>query len=174
MKVKLLNKSKFEAPKYAHEGDAGIDLKADFSKVSTITLKVKGDFTAINNPDSAINEGENPIKVLKIYPNTRVLIPTNLHVQLPKGTQLEIRPRSGWALKEGITVLNSPGTVDFNYTGNIGVILINHGYEPVSIEHGDRIAQAVLMPYHSIEWEEVDSLEDTDRGMTGFGDSGKK
>jgi len=173
MQINIVNNSKLELPKYAHNGDAGIDLKADFSKETLKSLKFTGQLSVNNNTDITINNGENPIQSIVLFPNTRVLVPTNLHVQLPKNTQLEIRSRSGWALKEGITLLNSPGTIDSNYTGSIGAILINLSNSPVTISQGDRVAQAVLMPYIPIEWNEVYNLNTTNRGTSGFGDSGK-
>ena len=107
-----------------------------------------------------------------IEPQQRALIPTGLRVALPEGYELQMRPRSGLALKKGITLLNSPGTIDADYRGEIGVILINHSGEPFTVQRGDRIAQMVLARYEKIEWEPVDSLDD--RGDGGFGHSGVK
>lgn len=109
-----------------------------------------------------------------IGPQQRALIPTGLRVALPEGYELQMRPRSGLALKKGITLLNSPGTIDADYRGEIGVILINHSGEPFTVQRGDRIAQMVLARYEKIEWEPVDSLDDSDRGDGGFGHSGVK
>lgn len=109
-----------------------------------------------------------------IEPQQRALIPTGLRVALPEGYELQMRPRSGLALKKGITLLNSPGTIDADYRGEIGVILINHSGEPFTVQRGDRIAQMVLARYEKIEWEPVDSLDDSDRGDGGFGHSGVK
>ena len=109
-----------------------------------------------------------------IEPQQRALIPTGLRVRLPEGYELQMRPRSGLALKKGITLLNSPGTIDADYRGEIGVILINHSGEPFTVQRGDRIAQMVLARYEKIEWEPVDSLDDSDRGDGGFGHSGVK
>lgn len=109
-----------------------------------------------------------------IEPQQRALIPTGLRVALPEGYELQMRPRSGLALKKGITLLNSPGTIDADYRGEIGVILINHSGEPFTVQRGDRIAQIVLARYEKIEWEPVDSLDDSDRGDGGFGHSGVK
>ena len=109
-----------------------------------------------------------------IEPQQRALIPTGLRVALPEGYELQMRPRSGLALKKGITLLNSPGTIDADYRGEIGVILINHSGEPFTVQRGDRIAQMVLARYEKIEWEPVDSLDGSDRGDGGFGHSGVK
>ena len=109
-----------------------------------------------------------------IEPQQRALIPTGLRVALPEGYELQMRPRSGLALKKGITLLNSPGTIDADYRGEIGVILINHSGEPFTVQRGDRIAQMVLARYEKIEWEPVDSLDDSDRGDGGSGHSGVK
>lgn len=140
--VKVVNKSNHNLPSYACKGDAGVDLKA--------------------NLDSPIS----------IKPLERVLIPTGLYIKLPEGYELQIRPRSGNALKKGLTVLNTPGTIDENYIGPIGVILINLSSETQIVNPGDRIAQAVLKKVSTIEWEEVKELPKTERGDGGFGHSG--
>lgn len=108
-----------------------------------------------------------------LYPGKPECIPTGLKVAIPSGYELQIRPRSGLALKYGITVLNTPGTIDEDYRGEIGVILINHGTEPFVIERGMRIAQAVLAPVTRLHWVPVDTLDDTARGAGGFGSSGQ-
>jgi dUTP pyrophosphatase len=131
-------------PAYSKEGDAGVDLRAS----------IKED------------------KVLS--PNESWLCPTGIAIAMPIGMQAEVRPRSGLALKNRITVLNSPGTVDAGYRNEIGVILINHSDKIFRICSGDRIAQLVFMPVITVEFEEVDSLSDSERGLTGFGDSGVK
>ena len=107
-----------------------------------------------------------------IFPGGRALIPTNIRVNIPKGFEIQIRPRSGLALKHGISVLNTPGTIDSDYTGQIGVILINFSDEVFSVQQGDRIAQAVLNKVSLIEWEEVSALTITKRGDGGFGHTG--
>lgn len=109
-----------------------------------------------------------------IMPGERRLIPTGLRVQLPDGFELQMRPRSGLALKRGVTLLNSPGTIDADFRGEIGVIIINHSDESFTIERGDRIAQMVLARYERICWDETDSLDDSERGDGGFGHSGVK
>ena len=107
-------------------------------------------------------------------PGERRLIPTGLRVQLPDGFELQMRPRSGLALKRGVTLLNSPGTIDADFRGEIGVIIINHSDESFTVERGDRIAQMVLASYERICWDETDSLDDSERGDGGFGHSGVK
>lgn len=144
MKVEIVNKSKHELPKYATAGSAGMDIRANI---------------------------EQPI-VLK--PLERCLVPTGLHIALPEGYEAQIRPRSGLALKKGLTVLNSPGTIDADFRGEIGVILINLSSEGFTINDGERIAQMVIARYEQAEWEPVETLDDTERGTGGFGHSGAK
>ncbi len=144
MKVEIVNKSKHELPKYATTGSAGMDIRANI---------------------------EQPI-VLK--PLERCLVPTGLHIALPEGYEAQIRPRSGLALKKGLTVLNSPGTIDVDFRGEIGVILINLSSEDFTINDGERIAQMVIAHYEQAEWEPVETLDDTERGTGGFGHSGVK
>lgn len=129
-------------PFYATEGSAGMDLCA--STESSIILS----------------------------PGERKLIPTGLRIALPAGFEAQVRPRSGLALKFGVTVLNSPGTIDSDYRGEIGVILINHGTEPFEVKQGDRIAQMVVARYTRVNWRIVENLDATDRGEGGFGHSG--
>jgi dUTP pyrophosphatase len=104
----------------------------------------------------------------------RKVIPTGLHIALPAGTEAQVRPRSGLAAKHGITVLNAPGTIDADYRGDVGVILINLSTDPFTIEDGDRIAQMVLAKYERTQWELTDTLEDSERGSGGFGSTGVK
>lgn len=144
MKVEIVNKSKHELPKYATASSAGMDIRANI---------------------------EQPI-VLK--PLERCLVPTGLHIALPEGYEAQIRPRSGLALKKGLTVLNSPGTIDADFRGEIGVILINLSSENFTINDGERIAQMVIARYEQAEWEPVETLDDTERGTGGFGHSGVK
>ena len=147
IKVEVYNKSRNELPKYATEFSAGLDLMANI-------------------------EGEDRII---IFPSERRIVPTGLHVAIPEGYEIQIRPRSGLAAKKGIGVLNSPGTIDSDYRGEIGVILINTGEEAIKISNGERIAQAVLCEVPQIEWSTVSRLEDlsaTDRGQGGFGSTG--
>lgn len=147
MKIKVFNNSKNELPQYATPQSAGLDLRANIQQ------------------DIVLNPGQ------------RTLVPTGLHIQLPVGYEAHIRPRSGLALKHGITCLNSPGTIDADYRGDVGVILINHGTEPFVIKQGDRIAQMVIAKHETAEWESVESmdqLEDTERGSDGYGHTGVK
>ena len=144
MKVSIVNKSKHELPKYATEMSAGMDLRANINE--TVILQ----------------------------PGERRLIPTGIHIGLPEGYEAQIRPRSGLAYKHGVTVLNSPGTIDADYIGDVGVILINHGNEPFPVNDGDRIAQMVIAQYTQATWNEVDELIQTERGEGGFGHTGKK
>lgn len=144
MKVQIVNKSKHELPKYATSLSAGMDLRAN-----------------INEP-------------ITLQPGERRLIPTGIHIGLPEGYEAQIRPRSGLALKYGITVHNSPGTVDADFIGDVGVILINQGQEPFTVYDGDRIAQMVIAKFEKAEWVEVESLQETERGEGGFGHTGKQ
>lgn len=144
MKVQIINKSKHSLPQYATSSSAGMDLRANL---------------------------DNPI-VLK--PLQRCLVPTGLYIALPEGFEAQIRPRSGLALKKGITLLNTPGTIDADYRGEIGVIVINLSAEDFIIEDGERIAQMVIVRYEQAEWQEVEVLEDTERGAGGFGHTGVK
>ena len=143
MKVKVVNKSGFPVPFYATELSAGMDLKA------------------------AIEE---PVELDSLC---RAMIPTGLFIELPAGYEAQIRPRSGLAAKHGVTVCNSPGTVDADYRGEIKVVLLNHGNEPQTIEPGERIAQFVITPVLTPEYVEVQQLSDTERGFGGFGSTGK-
>ena len=142
MKIKIVNKSHHALPQYATEQSAGVDLRA--------------------NLDAPI----------ALAPMERRLIPTGLFISLPKGYEAQVRPRSGLALKRGITVLNSPGTIDADYRGEVGVILINLSTEPFIIEDGERIAQMVIARHEQAEWEQVELLDETERGAGGFGHSG--
>ena len=144
MKVQIINKSKHALPEYATEQSAGVDLRA--------------------NLDAPI--------VLK--PLQRCLVPTGLFMALPKGYEAQVRPRSGLAIKKGISVLNSPGTIDADYRGEVCVILVNLSTEEFVIEDGERIAQMVIARHEQAEWEEVDILDETERGAGGFGHTGKK
>jgi dUTP pyrophosphatase len=145
--VKILIKKtnkEVTTPKYKTDGSSGVDLSAFLEK-----------------------------KVV-IKPNSSELIPTGLQVAIPEELEIQIRPRSGLAAKENIGVLNSPGTIDSDYRGELKIILFNHGKEDFIINNGDRIAQMVLVPIIKMEFEEVDSLPDTVRGQGGFGSTGKK
>ena len=143
MKVKIINKSNNPNPFYATEKSAGMDI------------------CAFIQDDIVLN------------PMERVLVPTGLYIQLPDGYEAQIRPRSGLALKKGITVLNSPGTIDADYRGEICIILVNLSAEPFVIEDGERIAQMVIARHEQAEWTEVQKLDETERGSGGFGHTGK-
>jgi len=142
MKVKIINRSKHALPAYETIASAGMDLRANLEQ--EIVLK----------------------------PLERKLIPTGLFIELPIGTEAQVRPRSGLALKKGITVLNSPGTVDADYRGEVGVILVNLSNEDFIINDGERIAQMVIAKHERAEWEEVIELSSTERGAGGFGSTG--
>src|SRR5215470_3786455 len=144
MKVKIVNSSKHPLPSYVTSGSAGLDLQANIEK--SIVLE----------------SGE------------RVLVPTGLFIELPVGYEAQIRPRSGLAIKHGISLVNSPGTIDSDYRGEIKVIVINHSREPFTIVDGDRICQMVITKYERIEWDKVKKLDETIRGDGGFGHTGLK
>lgn len=144
MKVQVINNSAYTLPEYATEKSAGMDLKA------------------------------NIIVPIILEPLERAIIPTGLSIALPDGTEAQIRPRSGLAAKYGISVLNAPGTIDADYRGEIKVILVNLSNEPVTINPGERIAQMVIARYERVEWEAVESLDETERGVGGFGSTGIK
>ena len=143
MKVQIVNHSPYPCPAYATEQSAGLDLKANL---------------------------EQP---LVLQPRQRALIPTGLYIALPAGYEAQVRPRSGLALKHGITVLNSPGTIDADYRGELRVILVNLSDQPFEILPGERIAQMVVARFEQVEWEQVDELDATERGAGGFGSTGK-
>ncbi len=142
MKVKITNSSRWDVPSYATEGSAGVDLRADIDEPVTIA------------------------------PLQRVIVPTGLRIALPKGTEAQVRPRSGLAAKHGITVLNTPGTIDADYRGEVGVILVNLSDREFVINPGERIAQMVLARYERFDWEVVEELDDTVRGAGGLGSTG--
>lgn len=144
MHIKIVNKSKHDLPQYATIWSAGMDIRANLNE--SVTLQ----------------------------PLERKLIPTGLFIELPEGYEAQIRPRSGLALKKGITVLNTPGTIDADYRGEIGVILINLSNEDFVIEDGERICQMVIAAHATAEWIEVEALNETYRGAGGFGHTGKK
>lgn len=144
MFVKLINKSHHSAPSYATTGSAGMDIRANLTE---------------------------PIV---LEPLDRVLIPTGLYMELPFGYEAQIRPRSGLATKHGITLPNSPGTIDSDYRGELMIPLINLSREPFTIQDGERIAQMVVARHELVEWELVTDLEDSDRGTGGFGHTGRE
>lgn len=142
--IRIVNKSGHPLPTHATAGSAGLDLRA-----------------ALDEP-------------VTLEPLDRALIPTGLYFAIPAGYEVQIRPRSGLAMKHGITVLNTPGTIDSDYRGEIRVALINLSREPFTIEPGERICQMVLTRYEQVEWVEAEQLDDTDRGEGGFGHTGRK
>ncbi|MDA3909850.1 MAG: dUTP diphosphatase [Bacteroidales bacterium] len=144
MKVKIVNKSKNQLPEYKTEMSAGMDLRANIE--TEILLK----------------------------PLERKLIPTGLFVELPKSYEAQIRPRSGLALKHGISVLNTPGTIDADYRGEIGVILVNLSNENYIIQPGERICQMIIAKHETVQWKQVEILKETERGAGGFGHTGTK
>jgi len=158
MVVKVICKS-HEVPQYMTTGSAGVDLKAYF-----------GERMPDTRGGTVIYKG----KEVTLNPGVRALIPTGLYIQLPEGYEAQIRPRSGLAWKHGVTVLNTPRTIDADYTGEIGVILINQSNTPFVINDGDRIAQMVIAKVEHPTFCEVDKLEETERGDGGFGHTGVK
>lgn len=144
MKIRVVNKSKFELPEYATKSAAGLDLRANVEEV------------------------------LVLKPLERVLVPTGIFMEIPQGFEGQIRPRSGLAFKHGVTVLNSPGTIDADYRGEVKVLLVNVSNSEFVIEPGERVAQIVFASHAQIQWNEVISLEETDRGVGGFGSTGTR
>jgi dUTP pyrophosphatase len=144
MQVNIINKSSHPLPSYETLGSAGMDIRAHLDA---------------------------PIVLLSLE---RTAVPTGLFIELPVGFEAQIRPRSGMALKQGLSVPNSPGTIDSDYRGEIKVIVVNLSKDPIEIKDGDRIAQMVIAKYETISWNTVDSLSDTERGEGGFGSTGKK
>lgn len=142
MKISIINKSKHALPHYETIASAGMDLKANLDKAVVLD------------------------------PLERAIIPTGLFFALPVGYEAQVRPRSGLAAKKGITVLNAPGTVDADYRGEVGVILVNLSNEPFTINDGERIAQLVIAKHERAEWLEVETLDETERGAGGFGSTG--
>ncbi|OFY86747.1 MAG: deoxyuridine 5'-triphosphate nucleotidohydrolase [Bacteroidetes bacterium RIFCSPLOWO2_12_FULL_31_6] len=144
MKIKIVNKSNHPLPEYGTLASAGVDLRANLSE--SIILK----------------------------PLERILVKTGLFIELPIGYEAQVRPRSGLAYKNGVTVLNTPGTIDADYRGEVGVILVNISNKDFTIENGERIAQLVIAKHEQAEWQLVEELEETERGEGGFGSTGKK
>ena len=143
MKVEIINRSKHQLPAYETALSAGMDLRAN-----------------IDEP-------------IVLQPLERTLVPTGLFIALPEGYEAQVRPRSGLAIKKGITVLNSPGTIDADYRGEVKVILVNLSNEPFTVNPGERIAQLVVARYEKVEWDEVEVLDETERGEGGFGSTGR-
>lgn len=144
MNVKIVNKSKHQIPEYATESSAGMDLRANIEE--SIILK----------------------------PLERAMVPTSIFIELPIGYEAQVRPRSGLAAKNGITVLNTPGTIDADYRGEIKVILVNLSNQDFEIKDGERIAQMIIAKHERVDWQEVETLSETQRGEGGFGHTGRK
>jgi len=144
LQLPVINESPYELPTYATVSSAGLDLKAVLAEAVTLA------------------------------PLERKILGTGLKIALPEGYEAQVRPRSGLAAKHGITVLNAPGTIDADYRGEIGVILVNLSNEPFTVEPGERIAQLIIAQYTQIQWTLVNNLEETERGAGGFGSTGKK
>lgn len=162
MTIQVIKSTANELPTYGTIESAGCDIRAELSLV---------------NPKFAFNteilrDENDVISMLLIQPGGRCLIPSGLQIALPVGCEAQIRPRSGLALKHGISVLNSPGTIDADYRGDVGVILINHGSEPFMVQQGDRIAQMVIASHERALFVEVAELNETGRGDGGFGHTG--
>lgn len=163
MEVKVVNKSNNLLPKYETPQSAGLDVRADFSRVTP------------QNPIKIFGEGEiifkgegHAMTMLRLEPGSRALIPTGLFTAIPEGYEIQVRPRSGLALKKGVELSNSPGTIDADYRSEIGVILKNGGLDTIWIEDGERICQFVLNKVERIDWNIVESLDKTERNG-GFG-----
>lgn len=174
MKVQVINLSNNKLPQYETPMSAGMDVRADFSRV-TVDKPIK----AFGDCEILFKSDVNKVTMLRLDPGARALIPTGLKIALPDNltdgyvAECRVRPRSGLALKKGITVLNTPGTVDADFRDEIHVILINQGHEAVYIEDGERIAQLVFGWVSTVEWEEVARLNETER-KGGFGHTGEK
>lgn len=142
MQVKIINRSSHPLPQYETSGSAGLDLRANTTEAITLGSL------------------------------ERTIIPTGLFIELPQGYEAQIRPRSGLSIKKGLSLVNSPGTIDSDYRGEIGVIMVNLSPDPQTIAAGERIAQMVIAKYEQVEWAEVETLSDTERGAGGFGSTG--
>ncbi len=143
MKIKIVNRSAYDLPSYETRASAGMDLRANISEPLTLQSL------------------------------ERAIVPTGLFIELPEGFEAQVRPRSGLAAKKGVTVLNSPGTIDADYRGEIGVILVNLSAEAFALQPGERVAQLVIAKHERAEWLEADSLSVTERGTGGFGSTGR-
>lgn len=166
--VQVINKSNNKLPQYETKGSAGLDIRVDLSRVTPDNgIKVFGDAEVIWS-----GEGHS-VPMIRIAPMSRALLPTGLFVAIPKGYQISLRPRSGLSIKQAVTLINAVGLIDSDYRSEIMVPVVNLGQEDVFIEDGERVCQALLEPVYKIEWQEVDSLEETDR-KGGFGSTGLK
>lgn len=161
MKIKVINNSNNSLPEYADNGSSGCDIKAALNLVNPKFLY----------DGAKLINGKEGLKLL-LPPCSRALIPSGLHVAIPEGYEIQVRPRSGLALKQGVQLTNSPGTIDASYRGDVGVIITNSGSEDFIVNDGDRIAQLILQQVPKIEWIQVETLDETDRGEGGFGHTG--
>lgn len=163
MIINVINKSQNNLPQYETPASAGMDIRADFSRVT------------LENPIKLFGSGEFDFvtKMLRLDKGSRALIPTDLFTAIPEGYEIQVRPRSGLALKKGLSCANAVGTIDADYRNEIGVILINLGQEDVWIENGERIAQFILNKVERIEWNQVENLDETER-KGGFGSTGTR
>lgn len=169
IRTKVVNKSGTLAlPKYETTCADGMDLMACFDAYHEDKL-----LQIVHYDSDGLKSFHDHNKILVLNPGERALIPTGLFIALPEGYEAMVRPRSGLAIKYGITVLNSPGCVDADYRGSVGVVLINHGHRPFEIKHGDRIAQLSIKESIQNIWMPVDELDSTERGEGGFGSTGK-
>lgn len=166
MKVQVINTSTNKLPEYETKYAACADVRADFSSTDTTNpIKAYGDVEFFFNVDK--NK-----QMIKLSPGSRAIIPTGLRTSIPRGYEIQVRMRSGLSIKTGLMMCNAIGVIDEDYTGNIGIILTNQGFEDVFIEHGERIAQLALCKVERIEWEEVYRLTTTERGDKGYGSTG--
>lgn len=167
--VNVINKSNNPLPKYETADAAGFDIRIDLSRVTPDTpIKGFGDAEVIWS-----GEGHT-VPMIRIAPRSRALLPTGIFTAIPKGWQVSFRPRSGMAIKKGLTLINTPSTIDADYRGEWHIPVINLGLEDIYIEDGERICQGILEPVYHIEWNEVTSLDETKRGDGGFNSTGSK
>lgn len=165
MKVKVINISENKLPKYETPGSAGLDLRVDLSRIVEHPIKAYGDVKIIWTAPST--------PIVAIAPMGRALLPTGLFTAIPEGYQVALRPRSGLSIKKGLTLINCVGTIDSDYRNEWCIPVVNLGTEEVYIENGERVCQAILEKVNRIEWEEVETLEETER-VGGFGSTGGK
>lgn len=171
MKVSIVNKSQFDLPSYATAGSAGMDLRADLTRKP----EIKGMVSFINSDRTQLDENNNPksgVAKIILFPQSSAIIKTGIFIQLPDGYEARIQPRSGLSFKKGLSIMNSPGCIDSDFTGDIGIIVANLTDKVIEIEHGERVAQMVVSKYEKVSWETVEELNKTERGTGGFGHSG--
>lgn len=167
--VNVINKSNNPLPKYETAGAAGFDIRVDLSRVTPENrVRVYGDAEIV-----FAGEGHSKA-MIRLEPMTRALLPTGIFTAIPEGWQVSCRPRSGMAIKKGLSLINTPGLIDCDYRGEWHLPVINLGQETIWIEDGERLCQGTIEPVYHIEWNEVDSLDDTERGDGGFNSTGSK